>query len=221
MTASATTTHPYPPLNLRVTTPRLELRGATDELLEQLLPVVRAGVADAPPYPFDDPMSFYLDGPDREWTWLRGVWNGRAQVNESFWRLYFVVVADGEAVGMQDVFGTDFGTFGTVGTFSWLGPQARGKGLGKEMRQAILHLAFEGLRAREAGSEAFFDNTASNHVSEALGYTPNGTGWATRLLEPAPLHRWRLTREQWTAHRRSDITLSGVEACLPVLGITT
>ncbi|HEX5407082.1 MAG TPA: hypothetical protein VFX16_32805 [Pseudonocardiaceae bacterium] len=39
----------YPPLNLQVRTPRLTLAGATDELLEQLVPIVRAGVADAPP----------------------------------------------------------------------------------------------------------------------------------------------------------------------------
>ncbi|MFJ8039457.1 GNAT family N-acetyltransferase [Kitasatospora sp. NPDC096147] len=181
--------------------------------------MVRAGVADGPPHPFDDPISLYLDSPDREWAWLRGVWNGRAQVHDGNWRLYFVVVVDGEPVGMQDVFGTDFDTFGTVGTFSWLGPAARGKGFGREMREAILHLAFEGLGAREAASAAFSDNLASNRVSESLGYTPNGTEWATRLLEPAPIDRWRLTRARWSAHRRSDITLAGVEACLPVLGI--
>ncbi len=47
----------YPPLNVEVHTPRLSLLGATDELLERLLPVVRKGVVTAPPWPFDDPMS--------------------------------------------------------------------------------------------------------------------------------------------------------------------
>jgi hypothetical protein len=37
--------HSYPPLNLQVRTPRLVLAGATDDLLERLIPVVRAGVA--------------------------------------------------------------------------------------------------------------------------------------------------------------------------------
>jgi hypothetical protein len=27
-------------------------------------------VATTPPWPFDDPMSLYLDNPDREWAWL-------------------------------------------------------------------------------------------------------------------------------------------------------
>jgi RimJ/RimL family protein N-acetyltransferase len=43
------------------------------------------------------------------------------------------------------------------------------------MRAAALHLAFAGLGAREATSEAFADNRASNRVSQTLGYEPNGT----------------------------------------------
>ncbi len=56
--------HPYAPLNVTVTTPRIELRGATDDLLEELVPLVRAGQADADPPPFDDPMSLYESDPD-------------------------------------------------------------------------------------------------------------------------------------------------------------
>jgi RimJ/RimL family protein N-acetyltransferase len=72
-------------------------------------------------------------------------------------------------VGMQDLIGTDFAAFGTVPTFSWLQPSFRRRGLGTEMRSAILHLAFGGLDAREASSEAFTDNEVSNAVSRALG----------------------------------------------------
>lgn len=210
---------PYPPLNVQVHTPRLSLLGATDELLEQLLPVVREGVATAPPWPFDDPMSLYKDSPEREWAWLRAIWRGRAKVGDDFWRLYFVVVADGEPVGMQDLVATDFPVYGAVTTFSWLGPGARGRGLGKEMRQAILHLAFAGFGAQAAGSDAFFDNHASNRVSQALGYQRNGSDWATRRGEVAELHRYRLTREQWSRTRRDDIELVGVAECRPVLGL--
>ena len=39
----------YPLLGVRVTTPTLELRGATDELLDQLAEVVRAGKTHAEP----------------------------------------------------------------------------------------------------------------------------------------------------------------------------
>jgi len=120
--------HSYPPLNLEVRTPRLVLAGATDELLERLIPVVRAGVVSSGPLPFDDPMSFYQDSPAREWQWLRGIWAGRAHVDRSWWRLYFVVIIDGEPAGMQDLIGAEFATFATVSTFSWLGPGYRGRG---------------------------------------------------------------------------------------------
>jgi RimJ/RimL family protein N-acetyltransferase len=127
-----------------------------------------------------------------------------------------VVVVDDEPVGMQDLIGMSFSTFGTVETFSWLGPDVRGRGLGKEMRQAVLHLAFEGLGARETESAAFVDNHASNRVSEAVGYTPNGVCWDTRRGDAAEMHRWRLSRERWSQGRRDDIELVGVADCLPV-----
>jgi hypothetical protein len=65
MPATAVSTSSYPPLNVQVHTPRLSLLGATDELLERLLPVVRKGVVTAAPWPFDDPMSLYQDSPER------------------------------------------------------------------------------------------------------------------------------------------------------------
>jgi len=213
-------TSAYPPLNLAVRTPRLTLAAATDDLLERLAPAVRAGVVpDGEPLPFDDPISFYEDNPVREWHWRRAIWKGRSRVDASFWRLYFVVCDDGEPVGMQDLKGVDFAAIGTVTSFSWLAPGARGRGLGREARSAILHLAFEGLGAREASSDAFTDNHASNRVSEALGYQRNGTAWATRRGEVAELQCWRLTRDAWASRRRTDIELSGVQECKPVLGL--
>jgi len=45
---------------------------------------------------------------------------------------------------------------------------------GTEMRAAVLHLAFDGLGAREAHSASFEDNPASQRVSLANGYQSNG-----------------------------------------------
>jgi len=50
---------PYPPLEVEVTTPRLTLRAATDDLLEALFPVVREGIVRDDESPFDDPISHY------------------------------------------------------------------------------------------------------------------------------------------------------------------
>ena len=212
-------TLPYPPLHVVVATPRLTLRGATDELLAALVPVVQLGVVGNHEVPFDDPMSLYEDSPVREWRWLRAVWRARARTDPDSWRLDFVVDVDGRMVGMQDLIADDFPTFGVVSSFSWLSPEFRGRGLGREMRSAILHLAFAGFNAREAMSEAFIDNKASNAVSQALGYQPDGLDWATRRGQPAQLQRWRLDRQSWETARRSDIVMSGVDECLPMLGL--
>lgn len=210
----------YAPLGVRVTTPRLELRAATDDLLDQLAPLVRAGEADAEPPPYDDPISLYKEDPDeRVAAWLQGIWRRRGRGGPDTWRLYFVVLLDGHPVGMQDVIGRGFTSYGTVVTFSWLSSAARGRGVGREMRRAALHLAFEGLGAAEAGSDAFLDNAGSNGVSRALGYEPNGTEWESRRGEVALLQRWRLTREAWSRTHSDDIVLHGVEACRNTLGI--
>ncbi|MGN6130449.1 MAG: GNAT family N-acetyltransferase [Nocardioidaceae bacterium] len=107
----------------------------------------------------------------------------------------------------------NFAAVGTVTTFSWLSTDERGRGLGREMRAAILHLAFDGLGAKEAASDAFIDNHGSNAISHGLGYDPNGSDWATRQGEPALLNRWRHTRDNWERRRRDDIQLHSVEAC--------
>jgi RimJ/RimL family protein N-acetyltransferase len=211
----------YPLLDVRVSTPRLELRGATDELLDQLAEIVRAGKTHADPAPYDDPMSFYEADPDlRVIEWLRAVWRQRGKVEADSWRLHFVVVLEGRAVGEQTLSGPRFSALGSVNTFSWLSSDERGRGLGHEMRAAILHLAFDGLGAREATSDAFADNHSSNAISQALGYVPNGTDWATRQGDLALVNRWRLTRDTWERQRRRDIQLHNIDACHALLPLT-
>lgn len=176
----------------------------------------------AEPAPYDDPMSLYESDPHRRvQRWMQGIWRGRGTVEPNFWRLYFVVLIDGRPVGMQDLIGDRFATHGTVITFSWLAATARQRGLGREMREAVLHLAFDGFDAQEATSEAFLDNRGSNGVSRALGYQENGIVWATRQNEPARMQRWLLTRDTWQHRRRDDIVLTGVRACRELIGIET
>lgn len=210
----------YAPFAVQVRTPRLTLVGATDEWLERLAPLVRAGKAGATPDPYDDPISLYEPDPDlRVLRWLQGVWRGRGSASSDAWRLYFVVVVDDEPVGMQDLIGERFTQFRSATTFSWLSADQRGRGLGREMREAVLQLAFAGLGAVAAVSEAFGDNRASNGVSMALGYERNGTDWDSRRGEPAVIQRWRLPVEVWNARQRTDIELNGVADCRRTLGI--
>ncbi|MEM9513989.1 MAG: GNAT family protein [Actinomycetota bacterium] len=210
----------YAPLNVEVITPTIELRGATDERIEALAPLVAAGGATADPAPWDDPSPFYEPDPERRvQLWMRAIWRARGTVRADLWRLAFVVFVDGSPVGQQDLTGHDFDDFGSVETTSWVSSEYRRRGIGTEMRAAILHLAFEGLGAREAHSEGAVDNLGSNLVSERLGYGRNGVSWATHQGEPRLGQRWRLVREDWEARRRDDIDLRGTDECRRALGI--
>ena len=68
------------------------------------------------------------------------IWAGRSRVDVEWWRLYFVVLHEGAPIGMQDLIGVSFRSMGTVTTFSWLGLQHQGQGLGREMRERFFIL---------------------------------------------------------------------------------
>ena len=87
-----------------------------------------------------------------------------------------MVESDGRPIGAQSIDAEAFAIHRTVATGSWLGLQFQGRGFGREMRAAVLGLAFDGLGARVAESSAFLDNGASNAVSRGLGYEENGFG---------------------------------------------
>ena len=122
---------------------------------------------------------------------------------------------------MQGVFAREFATFRTVGTGSWLGLDHQGQGFGKEMRQAVLALAFEGLGAEVAESEAALDNPRSAGVSRSVGYADNGIGRMAPTGVARDTHRFRMTREGWLARPRPLVAIEGLEPCLELFGATS
>jgi RimJ/RimL family protein N-acetyltransferase len=145
-----------------------------------------------------------------------GTWNVDA------WRLEFAVRRDGELIGTQELEGNDFPTLRVVDSSSFLAPAARGLGLGKAMRTAVLALAFGPLGARWAITSAWHDNHASLGVSRALGYRDNGVSALAREGVGADvLVHLRLTRDDWLAGGRADgVTIEGFEPCRPFFGVT-
>ena len=129
------------------------------------------------------------------------------------------VVVDGCAVGIQDLAGHHFPATRAVKTGSWLTMARQGEGIGKEMRAAILHLAFDGLGAQAAFTSAFHDNARSQGVTRALGYEPNGWGTELRRDKPDRMLHFVLPRDRWKERRRDDITIEGLEPCLPLFGV--
>jgi RimJ/RimL family protein N-acetyltransferase len=206
----------WPFAALRVRTPTLELRYPDDDDLVTLAHLAAEGIHDPGTMPFFVPWS-RAESPDLERSVLQFNWGRRASLARDDWSLPLVVCAEGAPVGIQDMYAKQFAVRRTVESGSWLVERAQGRGIGTEMRAAMLHLAFAGLGAEEAHSGSFVDNPASAAVSRHNGYRPNGEEIVEREGRPARLQRWVLTRATWESRRRDDIAIDGVDACLPLL----
>ena len=119
----------------------------------------------------------------------------------------------------QGISGRDFAVLREVHTGSWLGQRYQRQGIGTEMRAAVLELAFTGLGAEYATSEAFTDNAASLGVSRKLGYAFDGIYRQVIRGKPATQHRLRLDRAGWQAHRTTEVEITGLAECLPDFGL--
>jgi RimJ/RimL family protein N-acetyltransferase len=210
--------HPlWPIYDLRLQTGDLELRlPAEAELL--------AFSALAPTIHPPDEMPFGLPwtdvpSPARERSSYQFWLGTRANWRPDEWILTLGVWVAGQPAGFQDLVAKEFATYHAVRTGSWLGGEFQGRGIGKVMRQAVLALAFDHLGAELAETEAFIDNPASNRVSLAIGYEPNGFGQLAPRGVPRRTQRFRLTREGWQSRPRPDVRVEGLEACLDLFGL--
>jgi RimJ/RimL family protein N-acetyltransferase len=213
--------HPHWPLfDLVVRTPRLELRHPDDEMCAELAAVPDEGLfADGENQFLRDWWS--VPSPRREWASMQWWWRNRAELRPEAWNLTLAVVVDGRPIGAQDVFATQFPKLRSVETGSWLGLPYQGQGLGKEMRLAVLHLAFDGLGAFEAHSGAFDSNPRSIGVSRSIGYQDNGEARRLRGDTASRELSFRITREGFADRRRTDITIEGLQPCLALFGLNS
>jgi RimJ/RimL family protein N-acetyltransferase len=195
---------------LRIVTPRLELRYPDDEELRALAAVSAEEIHDPSSMPFSVPWT--RAAPEDRPANSLAYWNAeRDAVTPGRWSLAFMVVDAGAPVGVQAIEATDFATRHSVTTGSWLVRRVHGRGIGREMRLAVLHLAFATLEAEEARSSSFFDNPASRRVSEVCGYEHAGTEVIEREGVPVLQDQWRMTRDRWQTTRRADIHVRGFD----------
>jgi RimJ/RimL family protein N-acetyltransferase len=210
-------THPYWPLfDLRLRTPRLELRVPSDDDFPALLDAVDAGIHDPATMPFSFPWTD-AEPVQRRRNAVQHWWRQRAELSAEKWNIPFAVAFEGEVVGVQGVMATDFPALRTVETGSWLTQRVQGRGVGREMRSAVLHFAFDVLGAEVAKSGAFRDNAASLAVSRALGYEDDGVDRAAPRGDVRDLLRLRLTRANWRC--TYDVTVDGADECLSLFGL--
>jgi RimJ/RimL family protein N-acetyltransferase len=211
----------WPLFDLRLRTPRLELRLPDDDELAGLCALARAGIHDPDEMPFAVPWTDAAS-PAFERGFVQYHWRSRADWKPDGWTLELMAVHAGRPIGVQALSARDFAVLRTVSTESWLGRAFQGRGLGREMRVAVLALAFDGLGAEVARSEALSDSGASARVSRALGYEDDGFGRVAPRGVAVETRRFRLTRERWLELRAEraalPVEIAGLEGCRELFG---
>jgi RimJ/RimL family protein N-acetyltransferase len=198
---------------LRLRTPRLELRLPTEAELVELYEVAATGIHPPEEMPFAFAWTDHLTLE----SFLAHHHSSRETWTPDSWTLDLGTWIDGVLAGVQGIGATAFAENRTIGTGSWLGRRFQRRGVGTEMRSAVVELAFRELEASAVTSSAFETSAASRRVSEKLGYHLVGQDTMSPRGVPLPHLQLRLEREQWPgAPFRVDV--EGIEGCLPLFG---
>ncbi len=204
--------------DLRVRTPRLELRlGSHDELVA-LARLAEQGVHPPEEMPFAIAWTDGIGKPEFVETTV--LWHERHLTDwlPGNWTLNLLVWEHGELVGTQGMLAEDFGERRTVHTGSWLGRRHQHRGVGTEMRAAALDLAFRGLGATRAESSWLEGNEASRRVSEKLGYVEYAIGEKSPRGTPVVEHGVEIELGAWRCPIAVEI--DGLEPCLALFGVS-
>ncbi len=210
--------HPWPIFDIRIWTERLELRLPTDDELMEMLDRAQSGIHDPGEMPFgmawtDQPSPYF------ERSFVQFHWSSRSNWSPGKWSLDLGVWFEGQLIGTQGMGAENFGLLRSVSTGSWISRDFQGRGIGKEMRSAVLGFAFDTLGAAWATSGSFLDNPASAAVSRALGYDEDGFEVLAPRGEPKPLIRWRMSAEQWHSRERPHVEVAGMDRTWDLFGL--
>ncbi len=208
----------WPLFGIRITTPRLELRVVDDTHIPELARVARDGVHEPGHMPFGNG---WTDRSDEDWDsgFARYFWRQRGSWDVDAWALPFAVFSDGAPIGVQQLTAEDFPVLRAFGTGSWLSLAHHGKGLGTEMRAAVLYFGFRLLGAELAVTGAFPANIGSIRVSEKIGYLPNGIRRDRVSGRPVDALLYRLPRDLWEASAHAPVEVEGFEGCERLFGL--
>ncbi|MFB7516416.1 GNAT family N-acetyltransferase [Streptomyces sp. NPDC056144] len=210
----------WPLAALRVRSPRLELRLPTEDELAEVADVAARGIDEPGARRFLMPWTD-LPPAERARHVVQLHWSRLGRWTPQHWELNLVAFHEGRPVGIQDVRAVDFGLRREIVSGSWLGRDHQGKGLGTEMRVAMLHLAFAELGTVAATTASFADNHAPLAVSRKLGYRPDGITRDALDGQVVESLRLRLHHEDWTPEAHPPVTVTGLKGCEPFFGIDT
>lgn len=203
--------------DLRIWTERLELRLPLEVELFELMEIANSGIHDPASMPFG---AAWTDAPSPwfERLFMQFHWGTRATWTPQKWSLDLGVWFEGKLIGTQGMGADNFQSERTVSTGSWIGREFQGRGVGKEMRHAVLAFAFDHLGAQWATSGSFVDNPASAAVSRAVGYWEDGIEILAPRGEDRELIKWRISADAWRERDRPDVYVEGLERCWDMFG---
>jgi RimJ/RimL family protein N-acetyltransferase len=202
-----------PLYGLLIQTPRLELRLPTEAELVELYELAAAGIHPPEEMPFGVAWTDDLT----EESFLAYHRATRETWAPESWKFDLGTWLDGVLVGVQGIGADGFAENRTIGTGSWLGGRFQGKGVGTEMRTAVVELAFRELGAVAVTSSAFEANAASRRVSEKLGYRIVGKDTMSPRGVPQPHLQLRLERDEWRG-APFPVEIEGAGRCLELFG---
>jgi RimJ/RimL family protein N-acetyltransferase len=207
-----------PLYELRLRTPRLELRLGTREELVELGRLAEEGIHPPEEMPFEVPWTDRAGEPQFVDDFVAFHETTLGQWTTERWSLNLLAFLDDRPVGSQSMCGEEFRARREIDTGSWLGHAYQRQGLGTEMRAAVVELAFRRLGARVALSGSVVGNESSKRVSEKLGYTVVGTSTIAPRGEPVTKYDLRIEEGAWRAP--FPIEIEGVRECLALFGVT-
>ncbi|MEJ7757075.1 MAG: hypothetical protein WKF83_12915 [Nocardioidaceae bacterium] len=147
-------------------------------------------------------------------------WRARGSWRPESWVLSFGVFRDGDLLGYQGLGGRRLREAPDGRLVVVPGRPGPGTWVGKQMRAAVLALAFGPLEARFAITSAWSDNHASLGASRKLGYVDNGITVQQRDGQAGEMVHLRLSRETWMASGWPEqVVVSGVDECLAFFGL--
>ncbi|MDQ3030005.1 MAG: GNAT family N-acetyltransferase [Actinomycetota bacterium] len=206
----------WPLADLRLTTPEVELRPLCEADLPELVAILPDDLEQDP-----EAVRYDVDRhTQRDITMVQGYWGSRGGWRPDAWNLMFAVRFGGRLIGAQSLEAQDFAALRVVDSWSFLATDSRGRGLGKQMRRAVLALAFGPLAAESAVTSAWHDNHASLGVSRSLGYRDNGVSVHRRGDTRGTIAHLRMIRADWCrTERADDIEIERFEPCQPFFGV--
>jgi RimJ/RimL family protein N-acetyltransferase len=206
-----------PLFDLRLRTPRLELRLGTPDEIDELGALATRGIHPPEEMPFGVAWTDAIGKPGFHESFADFHRNQCESWSPLDWHLDLLVWAEGELAGNQELYAKGFREDRVVGSGSWLGAAFQGRGIGTEMRTAVLELAFRGLGAVAATSGWLEGNRASAGVSKKLGYRETGISEISPRGVPIAHHDLRLDRVDWVPS--SPVEIAGLERALPLFGV--